>query len=155
MWSICELTVGIICNALAMMQPFMRRYLPGVAKRMFGSSAKGQSGYSRNNNGRSAPTGPHASTTIVAGTSAFGGRRTGHGRGGGGDDYVLHSVSKAETPTGDDEDAKYHRGRDVENGKIKITSEYVITESTPRGPLSRCKDDASSESERRIMYDSA
>ncbi|KAH7016348.1 uncharacterized protein B0I36DRAFT_254266 [Microdochium trichocladiopsis] len=37
-WTILEINVGVICNSLAMLKPFVRHHMPGLARRLFGGS---------------------------------------------------------------------------------------------------------------------
>lgn len=171
-----------MCTCLAMMQPFVRRYMPVLASKVFGlGSSRGDTNGARAleyyGNERSRHGGATVNTRRGSGvgmpgltstatvtsipplsrkkstSSTFGLHgRWGHGRGRT-DPYELHSVDRSGGAHKSDEESL--GGRHTPGG-IQITSEYVVSSSADKPSASvstKARDDASSESERRIMDD--
>ena len=86
-WSCVELNIGIVCNCLAQLKPFVRKYLPSLAKLVAGGDSSKDSGY-----------GKKGSTAGGGGSfAAWKTDKSAHR-------YELHSVDRAKNP--DEEEAR-------------------------------------------------
>ncbi|KAH7025079.1 uncharacterized protein B0I36DRAFT_376790 [Microdochium trichocladiopsis] len=149
--AILELNIGLICNSMAMLRPFVRQHMPRLGEKLFGSGVTGPSSHpSDNSNSRSRIAGrDRTQTTVTAAAGGGGGggggstrvpfheRWAGRGRS---DNYMLHSIGKSGMPPSD---MAVLEAQQENHGKIQITSEIEVSKS------------GESSSERRIMYDSS
>lgn len=143
--TLLELNIGLMCNSLAMLQPFVRHHIPRLAYRLFGTSRSGYGGSTRQNNNKS--NNRVSKVTISSSNKGMStmhsGRWTGRGRS---ENYMLHSVGKSGAPASE----LTVLDRVEDNNKIQITSEFEVIKTTKRD---NAKHDTSSE--RRIMDDSS
>lgn len=133
LWSCLELNFGIICNCLAMLQPFLRAHMPRLADRIMGTSGSHDSPRRGPGDDRSPDD-----TLVTIGKHNV--RRPWLRGDRGTHSYVLHSIDKADAR----EDGRGGGSGDA----IRVTDEFAVDVSRARTG----KDDTASE--RRIMGDS-
>lgn len=139
-WAILEINIGLICNSLMMLKPFVRHHMPAFASRLFGRSTQSGAGGSdhRSNGNGGNSSDRYGRTAAAAGLhgSSGGRRRT--------DSYILHSIDKAETSDDYDKMGSIESHR-RDGGNICVNS---MDE-----PIGIAHGGGDSSSERRIMHD--
>jgi hypothetical protein len=102
-WSLLEMNLGILCNSLAALKPFVRRHMPNFF------SKTGSNNYDAN-----------ASSSYAKGSKASkGGRGWGHS-------YQLHSVGKGETEQQAAAAAAAGAGKGDMGGGVFVVDQYSV-----------------------------
>ncbi|KAH7028951.1 uncharacterized protein B0I36DRAFT_244149 [Microdochium trichocladiopsis] len=157
-WPCLELNFGIICNCLAMLQPFLRAHMPRLADKIMGTggsvdSPHGDGGgggrHHHHNNKERGMMGDENLVTI----GKLSARRPWLRGDRGTHSYVLHSIDKSNMRSSLEEAGGGDNGAaaaaDGSRGPIRVTDEVRVEISRTKGD----KEDTASE--RRMMDDSS